>query len=241
MSNSPHTAVWLLGRGCSIACGLRWTPSNWYSLLPRRLRVERIKRVIRREMANPAVDTSLYGTLLKLLASMTVVDWHHRFITTNWDSLLEREIQALELSVKPKWMASSHVYHLNGSAEQCDKDSFKSPFLLESDPTTCRTWSVEANKTLNYVIAEKFIIVAGMSFKCPTDQSFLKVLGSVEDDLQIGEALWIIVNSNAIELREIKGLLARRFPNGKFVSVNEEFGNWVNQGCPQLRAHGILH
>jgi len=69
-----------------------------------------ITSAIREEMSRPSVDSQPYQTLLSELARRTVPGWGHRFYTTNWDFLLQREIFALGLRVLPPWLSESHVF-----------------------------------------------------------------------------------------------------------------------------------
>ncbi len=116
----------------------------------------------------------------------------------------------------------------------------RSPFLLESDAASRRLWSVEANKAFTYLCWQRFVIIAGVSFACPTDRGLLNALATVEEDLPIGAAHWIVVNFSDVELRQIEDLLRRRFPRATVELVQNDFGNWVSTGCNELRAHGVL-
>ena len=133
MISSSQTSVWLLGRGCSVACGLKWTVPSWYKILPRQRQIACIKRSIVREMSKIPLGTGPYKELLDLLANRTCFEWNHQFVTTNWDYLFQREIDNLQLKVKPKWLLDSGALHLNGSAEDWGDPSRRSKFLLETD------------------------------------------------------------------------------------------------------------
>ena len=89
---------WIFGRGLSIGCNLSWSvPSEWRDT-PRDEKIELIKVTLRKEMNATSVDSSIIQHLLRFLERHTVHDWRNRFITTNWDYLLQKEIQALERS-----------------------------------------------------------------------------------------------------------------------------------------------
>lgn len=240
MSSSSQTAVWLLGRGCSDACGLKWTVPSWYKILPRQRQIACIKRSIVREMSKIPPGTGPYKELLELLAKRTCIEWNHQFVTTNWDYLFQREIGNLQLEVKPKWLLGSGVLHLNGSAEDWGDPSRRSKFLLEADAVCQKTWSLEANKAFNTIINQKMIVVAGMSFRCPTDGGFLDALKNVSDDFPIGEVKWIVINRNLVELELIKSLLKNKFPHSFVIPVNEGFGEWVTNGCLHLKDQGVI-
>jgi hypothetical protein len=240
MISSSQTAVWLFGRGCSVACGLKWKVPGWYKFFPRQWQIACIKRTILRDMSIISLGTGPYKELLDLLASRTCIDWNHRFVTTNWDYLLQKEVNNLQLKIAPKWLPNTHVAHLNGSVENWGDSIQRSEILLEADVASKRRWSLEANKAYNDIIWQKMIIVVGISFSCPTDQRFLDALKNVEDDLAVGEAKWIVVNSNLNELELITSLLKSKFSRCQIIPVHHDFGSWVAQGCLHLKGQGVI-
>lgn len=240
MRSSSQTAAWLFGRGCSVACGLKWTVPGWYKFFPRQWQITCIKKKILREMSKITPGTGPYKELLDLLATRTCIDWHHRFVTTNWDYLLQKEVNNLQLKIVPKWLPNTHVAHLNGSVENWGDPIQRSEILLETDAASKRRWSLEANKAYNEMIWQKVIIVAGISFRCPTDRGFLDALKNVEDDLPVGESKWIVVNRNLDELELMKSLLKNKFPRCQVIPVHQDFGSWVSQGCLHLKGQGVI-
>src|SRR5262245_23114714 len=135
---SMGTLIWLFGRGASIACGLPWSvPAAWDSRL-RDERISAIREALHDEMNSPTVDTRPYSQLLTVLALGTSPGWRHRFITTNWDCLLQREVDKAYPAVCPEWLESTHVFHLNGTIDNRPEKSRRSCFLLESDPKGTR-------------------------------------------------------------------------------------------------------
>lgn len=84
---------WLIGRGASIACNLGWVVPDEWNVLERQVKVAKIKQAIIREMNSPEVNTKPYKLFLGLLKNNAADGWQHLFITTNWDYLLQREIQ----------------------------------------------------------------------------------------------------------------------------------------------------
>lgn len=240
MTSTNQSVAWLFGRGCSVACGLHWTVPNWFKVFPRKWQIYFIKIFITREMRGIKIGTGPYRDLIDLLSARTKSGWSHQFITTNWDFLLQREIDNLNLSVKPKWLLNSNVFHLNGSIEKWGDSSSRSKILLESDKHLLRNWSLEANKAYNFLIFQKIIVVAGMSFKCSVDREFLHALNSVQDDLPIGDTLWIIVNRNIEELDAIGILLRQNFPQSKIISIQNSFEVWVSQGCMQIKGLEVI-
>lgn len=240
MISSSQTAAWLFGRGCSVACGLKWTVPGWYKVFPRQWQITCIKKKILREMSKITPGTGPYKELLDLLATRTCIDWHHRFVTTNWDYLLQKEVNNLQLKIVPKWLPNTHVAHLNGSVENWGDPIQRSEILLETDAASKRRWSLEANKAYNEMIWQKVIIVAGISFRCPTDRGFLDALKNVEDDLPVGEAKWIVINRNLDELELMKSLLKNKFPLCQVIPVHQDFGSWVSQGCLHLKGQEVI-
>src|SRR5882672_10871652 len=93
--------VWIFGRGASAACGLKWTVPGRWKELDREAQIAEITDAIRREMDSEGVQATPYRGLLSQLEKRTTPKWHHRFITTNWDYLLQREIQELRLEAAP--------------------------------------------------------------------------------------------------------------------------------------------
>ena len=189
---------WLFGVGASVACGLDWVvPESWKNF-DREILISKIKRELTDRMSN--VLPSVYIDLLSVLAEQTRAGWRHRFITTNWDCLLEKAINNQNWTVLPPWLADDWVYHLNGTIEILSDNQHRSPFLLETDSRNQRHLSVEANDAYNKIIWDPLFVVIRMSFECPIDRGILEAEHKVEDDLLIGESHWIIINPNQISL-----------------------------------------
>lgn len=231
---------WLFGRGLSIGCNLPWSvPVEWTELV-REEKIDRIKAALREEMSKPSVDCAVIRFLLQFLSTHTNKGWRHRFITTNWDYLLQREILGLGLTVKPPWLANSHVFHLNGTVENLLDNSNRSPFLLEEDTGTQREQTPEANIIYGQMIWDRAFVVVGMSFECDTDRFLLRALSRVEDDLPIGESSWFIVNPNKVALdmscRRIEGAL----PHASVTPVHATLSDWLQSGAQGLRKWGTF-
>jgi hypothetical protein len=66
-----------------------------------------------------------------LLSERTRDRWRHLFLTTNWDFLLQREIDEF-LPDCPHWLRDTQVFHVNGTVEdQTDGgNSNRGSFLL---------------------------------------------------------------------------------------------------------------
>lgn len=223
---------WLFGRGLSIGCSLPWVvPLEWREI-PREEQINRIKAALRAEMNTPSVDCTVIRSLLGLLSSHTNQGWRHRFVTTNWDYLLQREILDLGLSVLPSWLGNSHVFHLNGTVENLPDNSNRSPFLLEEDSGAQRVNTPEANIVYNQMIWDRQFVVVGMSFECDTDQFLLSALGRVEDELPIGESSWIIVNPDKTALDASCQRIENALPRASVMPVRTTLSEWL-ESCPQ--------
>lgn len=226
---------WIFGRGISIGCNLTWSvPSSWGEI-PRAEKIDKIKNALVYEMKNKNIDTSSIQVFLKNLAKMTSSKYCHQLITTNWDCLIEREVEALELKILPKWLSNSYVYHLNGTVEAHENLNFGSPFLLEEDSCNQRTLSVEANRIFNSMIWSRIFFVVGMSFECETDRFLLQSLNSVQDDLPIGESTWFVLNPDPKALEVSSSRIATALPRAKVYTRCIDFGNWVGKEMDNFR------
>jgi hypothetical protein len=208
--------------------------------MPRDEKIDRIKNVLRQEMNKPSVDCSVIQSLFTLLSAPISQGWRHRFITTNWDYLLQREILDLGLPVLPLWLANSHVFHINGTIENLTDNSYRNPFLLEEDSGIQRASTPEANIVYNQMIWDRYFVVVGMSFECETDQFLLRALGRVEDDLPIGESLWIVINPDKKVLDLSCQRIENVLPRASLTPVSATLSEWLQSGTQELRKWGII-
>jgi len=236
-----NCAVWLFGRGLSIACNLTWTVPHSWLWIPRWCRVALIKRRIRSEMNRPIIRPRIIQAYLQTIQNRTQPGWRHLFVTTNWDYLLQKEIEALHLTVQPPWMANSHVFHVNGTVEVLANNTKRSPFLLEQDQAAQRHFTPEASMAYGYMIWQRTFIVVGMSFECETDRFLLSALNRVEDDLPIGESTWFLVNSHPQALATSSARISTALPHARVIPLATTFEAWLNNNCAELRAHGVLN
>ena len=236
----PECVNWLFGRGLSIACNLSWSVPNEWQTLPRTDKIERIKSRLREEMDAPSVDSAIIKRLLGVLSKHTTTNWRSRFITTNWDYLLQREILALNLDIQPTWMANSHVFHLNGTVEELEDNSHRSPFLLEEDPAAQRCFTPEANIVYNQMLWDRTFVVVGMSFECDTDKFLLSALSRAEDDLPIGESVWVVVNRNPEVLDISCSRIAQALSRAVVKDVCADFDCWLEHGLKELQECGAI-
>ena len=187
-----------------------------------------------------SVDVSVITRLLRLLGNHMEPKWRNRFITTNWDWLLQREILALDFDVQPDWLAESHVFHLNGTVEELDFKPYRSPFLLEEDPANQRTSAPEANIAFTHMSWDRTFVVVGMSFECETDKFLLTALNHVEDDLPIGESTWIVVNPDSTVLASSCSSIASALPRASVQCVCDDFTGWIDSDLPELQECGAI-
>lgn len=236
-----QTVEWFFGRGLSMGCGLKWAVPNSWRSLARDEQIVRIKEALLEEMSASHVDSTSISRFLGILANHTSPFWRHQFYTTNWDFLLQREINGLSLELLPPWLAESHVYHLNGTIEVLQDNSRRSEFVLESDPANARAATVEGNNAYSRFIWSRTFVVVGMSFECDVDKYLLHALNRVEDDLPIGESVWIVLNPNREALSTTCERLQRALPKSKIIRNLTTFDAWLDARMPELRRHGPIH
>lgn len=231
---------WLFGRGLSMACNLSWVVPQKWANIPRDEKIEIVKEAIWQEMHQTSIDTTVIRQLLSVLERHTAQNWRHYFITTNWDYLLQREIQALNMTVLPPWLTSSHVFHLNGTIERLLDNSNRSHILLEEDPASQRCNTVEANTVYNHIIWQRLFIVIGMSFECETDKFLLSALNRVEDDMPIGESTWVVVNRNQSALDAASARISAALPNATIIKKCITLEAWLDNKLPELGEYGAF-
>jgi hypothetical protein len=236
--------TWLFGRGASIANGLKWeVPRDWKEDLiaeriTREAHVRMITERLRQEMMRITEYSTPYTRLFDTMASSTLDGGHHRLITTNWDHLLQRDlniwINANSQGCAPRFLSvHGTVYHLNGSVEPGDFQN-RSPFLLETDSASVRNKTYEANKALNYLLWSNLIVIVGISFECDMDRGLLATLRAHEDNTPIGSALFVVVEPIKEILDSTYAKLAYCFPRADNIRVNSGFAEWINGGMPEL-------
>lgn len=233
---------WLFGRGLSIGCGLLWSVPHDWRACSRGDQVALIREAILQEMLAPQIDTRDIAVFLDILAARTKEGWQHRFHTTNWDFLLQREISRRFPvgAVKPWWLASSHVYHHNGTAEGQSSDPFRSQLLLESDPQTARFPSPESNTAFQKMVSSRLFVVVGMSFECGVDRFLFKALNRVQDHLQVGDSCWLIVNPSSVALKGTRSMILDALPVAEVCTLEMNFGGWVQKELPELLSRGVI-
>ena len=209
-------------------------------MLPREDCVAGIRTVLAREMNSPEVSVAPYERLLEILATRTADGWSHRFLTTNWDYLLQRTITRLDLKRQPSWLDNSHVLHLNGTVEVLIDNSQRSAFILESDEGAAREPSHEFDAALHEMAWDCHFVVVGMSFECQGDKYILRWLSCIEDDLPVGQSTWLVLNPDPIalaaSLNGIQSALPRACVRGSTLTLED----WIASGLDPLAQFGVL-
>lgn len=240
----PQDCTWVFGRGASIANGLRWVvPQAWKEDLiagrvARDAHVQMITEALREEIARVPRVTTPYRRLLQIMATKTIAEGHHRLLTTNWDYLLQRDVldwvQANTPGYAPRFLSTdAMVYHLNGSVEP-GGSKHCSPFMLETDSASVRKATFEANQALNLLLWSTLVVIVGMSFECDMDRGLLATLRAHEDNVPIGNALFVIVEPNKETLESTYAKLAYCFPRAGGIRVNQGLAEWIDSGMPEL-------
>lgn len=233
--------AWLFGRGPSANCGLNWVVPEEWRRLAREERVSRIITTLRSEMDASCVNTLSIRRFLHYLRERTGDD-RHLLLTTNWDFLLQRELD-LALGRQSLWPKIDGVFHLNGTVENRPAEAVggplprQSPFLLE-DPGEQRTETVEGNGAYAKMISMNTFVVIGMRFECQTDRFLLRHLRADQDWHPIGESPWIIVNDNESHLEFVCKQIKNVLPRATVSPVCNTFSGWQEAGYPGLEPAG---
>ena len=204
--------------------------------MPRTVQVKLIRWMLPRAMRHRSVRREPYERLLEVLSNNTPPGYRHRFITTNWDYLLQEVLLKQPWEMLPAWLENSHVYHLNGTVEVLPDSSKRSPLLLESDGATQRVSTVEADIVYNKMIWDTLFVIVGMSFECQTDKFLLRTLGRVEDDLPIGESSWLVANRNPQTAEVIRQRIEQALPGAEVQTISIGFSEWIAAGLPEVVA-----
>ena len=177
---------------------------------------------------------------MNLLRNHTSSNHRNRLLTTNWDTLLEKEIENLNLEIQPEWLADSYVYHLNGTIEEHENTSHLSPFLLEEDKYTVRHPTTEVNTIFNNMIWDKIFVVIGVSFECETDRFLLHNLNRVHDEVPIGESFWLVLNPDKSVLEVSSSRIKSALPRSNVYYRQTTFAQWVADDMPELQELGVM-
>ena len=232
---SEHV-VWLFGRGLSLHCGLDWDEPSELRLQPREVRIARIRKDL-----GAATDglvsrngTPVLDRFLRRLEERTPPGCRHTFVTTNWDDLLERAIEAGWPREVPACMRETHVFHINGTIEPGDGRPFRTEIVLPEDPPAARKPASEANQAFNTLTGGRRVLVVGMSFECRPDRFLLRCLNQIQDDVPVGESSWMILNADASGLERVRGLIQECLPGAAIRTRGFSFSQWLDTGIPEV-------
>lgn len=226
--------TWIFGRGASLSCGLNWN-ENAEVLDDRIERIKKIDANLSREMQNVPIGNNPYSQLLSLLQNKTKPNQKHFFITTNWDYLLQREINNIITDKTcPPWLLDSHVFHLNGSVEKWDDGRHRTPIALPDDKERIGASSLEFSKAMNFLVSTRLFVVIGLSFSCKVDIRLIEFLKPYEDEMPFGEGRYLIVNNYQQDLDHLGNIIKNNFPRADVVKIASDFKSWVNAQCPNL-------
>jgi SIR2-like domain len=200
--------------------------------------VRRITRALRAEVDKLRMPRQPYRRMLDMMARSTLEEGFHRLLTTNWDYLLQRELEAWIKEKHggraPRFLATyGTVYHLNGSVEPGEWQN-RSPFVLETDDARARVSSYEANAGFNLILESRLLVIVGMSFECDTDRGLLGALRKHEDDMPIGGAHFVIIDPDDRSLCATSEKLAYCFPGASRIKVKSRLEQWIDAGTPEL-------
>ncbi len=190
-------------------------------------------------MDGPTVDTRPYCRLLEVSGRRTTAGWRHRFMTTNWDTLLERAVNSTCPISCPPWLESTFVFHLNGAVEDLADHSRRSCFLLESDAIGIRVAKLESNLAFGSMTWSDSFVVVGMSFECATDNSLLMTLGRAP--LPVERSSWIVLNPDRGALDTVCANIQSKLPGVTVIPLRNGFAEWLDAGLPELRNLGVLN
>ncbi len=221
--------VWLVGRGIAESCGLAWqVPPEWYDAyrrgrLTRAPLIERIRGALRRaqeeHIARGRIDTSLIDALARALEKGRFARCEHAFVTTNWDTLLDRALRPYGRT----------VWHLNGSI---DGDG---ELLTELDERRGRDDALMRNAGFRRLLEAQTCVLAGLSLKSAPDRELVERLGVEQQWRPAGES-WLLVNHDPAELERIAAILRQHLPRSTIRAVETPFEKWLAAGLPGLAA-----
>lgn len=241
---------WIFGRGVSLSCQLNWNTTE-IADFDSKTRDEQLTLIcthLSEAQQDSRIDITPYLSLIDLCEKQTTPPHQHTFSTLNWDTLGEMAIDERHWDTEPDWITSSHIYHWNGTIENGGKNDLinqgllrRSPFILPNDSPAFRQRSIEGNYAFNKMGWSHYLVICGVSFSedNPCDETLIKLIEWVQDDLPIGECHCIIVNrsKNALE-RTTKKL--KQFMWREIIPVQSNFDDWVKAGCPELQSLQVL-
>ena len=236
MHDDIHTVLWLFGRGLSLSCGLDWDDLLQCPQLPRDEKIQCIREKLTAAMNAPGVNREPIRDFLQFILARTLGRWRHRFMTTNWDFLLQQEIDKFAPDSVPDCLyPTTLVFHINGTVENSEN---RSAIVLREDKK--RTPSQELNEAIGHMAWGSVFVIVGMSFECEPDKALFNILNSVQDMLPVGESNWITVNPCSADLDNARDLIKRKLPHASVIPVPDTLTRWREAQFPQLKQQGVF-
>lgn len=233
LPQSPAIVAWLAGRGLARTCGFSWeVPDKLYeAFVAGRISRGAFESRIRAELtaaqaaslAGGRIDTSPVERLLERLEQGSRPGWDHAFVTTNWNTLLDSVLAR----------GGRTVWHLNGSIADP-----RCSFSTEVDVRDGEEAYVH-REGVRRLLQARVCVLAGLSFASRLDRGLIERLGA-ERNPQHGDATWIVVNENEVDVRRTTRLLHERVPHAPVMSVWARFEDWVEADMPELRSIGVI-
>jgi hypothetical protein len=222
-----RVVAWLLGRGVAESCGFSWqVPERIYRAflrghvgrenLVREIR-ERLRRKQAEHYVQQRIDHAPLDRLALALAGRAGVGSLHVFVTTNWDTIIDRALAP----------HGHRVWHVNGSID----DGLASRFLTEADTRSRRAPAASAG--WRELVRADALVLAGLSLRSALDRELIEALGAAQAQMPAGAA-WLIVNHSRVDTLRIAALVRESIPGSSVSAVTMGFSHWIDAGLPGL-------
>ncbi|BBO79654.1 hypothetical protein DSCO28_02200 [Desulfosarcina ovata subsp. sediminis] len=99
---------------------------------------------------------------------------------------------------------------------------------------------MEADELFNFMTWGQFFIVIGMSFECEMDRFLLASLKRVEDNLPIGNSIWLVLNPDKEALDKSTYRIQSALPRSKVYITDKKLEEWIDEGMDALRDIGAF-